>query len=322
MKKILICIVVIALGIGSRFYYDKTQRFSVATYLKTKEIKKLNRISNQELLWLNQKCFEHYQSYTYGNKEEILEANGKVYKDNKVYAFINDKGLFINNKLITKDSASFINYYNDSIYFRNDIDRDIYRYSIKDNKLTKELAGNYTQLKIVNGVLYFINFNDNCLYNYKTKSKKTQKISNLKIKKFTVVGNDYLVLTTNNYLKLTNGSKAKFSVSGINDYFYNGNLVTLTEDKIMQWKDTKSPKKMINEDFNHIIGINGNTLYLDELFPNSTDIISVDFNNYSYKKCQTINSMIIITSYVNNDDIKYLEYSLVDENNKKYYVIE
>ena len=67
--------------------------------------------------------------------------------------------------------------------------------------MTKELAGNYTQLKIVNGVLYFINFNDNCLYNYKTKSKKTQKISNLKIKKFLITHNqqvnpiDEIILT-------------------------------------------------------------------------------------------------------------------------------
>lgn len=320
-KVILICLIAIITGsvVGIATGSNKTN--TPEEYLQLNQIDELNKIGDQENLWLNQKCFNYYQSHAYGNNNEILESNGKVYKNKSIFVFSDNTGLHINDDVPIKNSVSFLNYYKKQIFYRDDKDRSIYSYDLKTRRIKQVLSGNYTQLKIINDKLYYIDYKNNKLYSYSLKDKECNKELDMKVQKYTVIGNKTLVLTKKRKLKLINGENVEFSIPGIDDYIYNGNLITLSKDGIYYWKDMNSPKKVDVDYFNRIIGINKNTLYLDNYDDKKLYILSVNIHDKNSINLKMFDKEIIIHSFVKNSDIKYLEYSKIDEENKMYYAI-
>ena len=297
------------------------KRISPNAYISTEQIEELNRISTQDTLWLNRKCFDHYQSSLYGNKNEILDSNGMVYKDNDIVVYSDDKGLHVNDEIVIDNCASFVNRYKDRIYYRDDTDRSIYYYDLKTKKIESVLSGNYTQLKIVDDKIYFIDFKNNKLYSYSLQTKECNKKLDLKIQKFTVIGDKYLVLTKKQKLKMIDGENTEFSIPGVNDYFYNGNLVTLSKNGIYNWKNMNSPNKIEIKKYNQIIGIVGDILYLDNYEKDSLKVLAVNLKTNNAVNRRILGKNYIIDSYIKYDDIEYLQYSKIDENQSKYYKI-
>lgn len=320
-KIILICLLAIIAGgvVGIATGSNKT--ITPEAYLQLNQIDELNKIGDQENLWLNQKCFNYYQSKVYGNNNEILESNGKVYKNKNVFAFSDDMGLHINDDLAIRNSVSFLNYYQIQIYYRDDIDRSIYSYDLKNKRIKKVLSGNYTQLKIINDKLYYVDYKNNKLYSYSLKDKNCNKELDIKVQKYILIGNKTLVLTKNKKLKLSDGENVEFSIPGIDDFIYNGNLITLSNDGIYYWKDMNIPNKIEIKKINHIIGINENALYLDSYDNKKLNILLINIHDEKCSVLRTFDKEIIVHSYLKNVDVEYLEYSKMDEDNKKYYTI-
>lgn len=320
-KVLLICVLAIISGGIIGTITGSNKKYIPDTYLKAEKIEDLNKISTQENLWLNRKCFNHYQSYVYGNKNEILDSNGMIYKDSDIIAYSDDKGLHVNDEIICGNSASYLNLYKNHIYYRNDMDRSIYCYDLKTKKIDSVLTGNYTQLKIVGNKMYYVDFKDDKLYSFSLNNKKCKKELDLKIKKYTVIGNKYIVLTKKRKLKFTDGEITDFSISGINDYFYNGNLTTLSDDGVYFWKSMGSPTKLELDKYNHILGINEDYLYLDNYDNASLKIFSINLKNNKVSSQGTFDKNVIINSYIKYNDIEYLQYSKIDDEQTKYYQI-
>lgn len=320
-KVLLICLIAIIAGGVVGVATRSNKIITPNEYLQLDQIDELSKIGDQENLWLNQRCFDYYQSNVYGNNNEILESNGKVYKNKNVFAFSDDTGLHINDDVVIQNSVSFLNYYKNQIYYRDDKDRSIYCYDLKTKRIKAVLSGNYTQLKIINDKLYYVDYKNNKLYSYSLKDKKCIKELDMKLQKYTVIGNKLLVLTTNKQLKLINGENVEFSIPGINNYVYNGNLITLSKDGIYSWKDMNSPNKIKVGNFNRIIGLDRNNLYLDNYRNKKLNILSINLQDKECSVLRTFNKEIIINSYLKITDIEYLEYSKINEDSNQYYVI-
>lgn len=143
----------------------------------------------------------------------------------------------------------------------------------------------------------------------------------VKVQKYTIIGNKTLVLTKNKKLKFIDGENVEFSISGIDDYIYNGNLITLSKDGIYYWEDMNTPNKIEVKKFNHIIGINENTLYIDNYDNKKLNILSINIHDKKCSVLKTFDKEIIVHSYLKNTNIEYLEYSKMDEDSKNYYTI-
>lgn len=244
-----------------------------------------------------------------------------MYKNKNIFAFSDDTGLHINDDLVIQNSASFLNCYKKQIYYRNDKDRFIYSYDLKTRRIKQVLSGNYTQLKIINDKLYYVDYKNNKLYSYSLKDKDCNKELDVKVQKYTIIGNKTLVLTKNKKLKFIDGENVEFSISGIDDYIYNGNLITLSKDGIYYWEDMNTPNKIEVKKFNHIIGINENTLYIDNYDNKKLNILSINIHDKKCSVLKTFDKEIIVHSYLKNTNIEYLEYSKMDEDSKNYYTI-
>lgn len=167
-------------------------------------------------------------------------------------------------------NASYLNQIGDAVIFRNDKDRHIY--SQQNGKNTLLFNGSAGEVFCVGDDVYFVNMDKKrniCLINRQQSDSSPQVIVQESVYNFAVCNDEIVFLTTDYKLKhqALKAQHAELLANNIEEFILNGNIIAKSSNEILQFTtDGELPKKLYASDAEdlHIIGVDGNTIYIQE----------------------------------------------------------
>ena len=167
--------------------------------LSSVDIDELFEISNDKSLLFDAKAYNKFESICLGNKNSNLLSYGNYCEKEDFICKSKDKTVLLNKGkeiAISKNPSSYINIIDGCIYYRDDITRLVYKYSISSGKNECVIDEPCGEVVVSAKGISYIDSKLNLNYMDFDTSKKI-KISNDEIKSFCVVGNLYYCLKNN-----------------------------------------------------------------------------------------------------------------------------
>ena len=253
-----VCYVAIAL-IGS--YNAKNDYYSISS----SDTKSLFEISNKDNLMFDHKAYQMFEDSCLGNSNSNLLSNGSFCEKNGVVCkSINNTVLIIDDTetIISDEPSSFINIIGEDVYFRNDVNRALYKYTISTGNIECIVSGNCGEVVVSVKGISFIDFSTLHLMYIPFDTMKIETVSELSIQSFAVVGTDYLCLTVEKNLGIVSGQTFEKIDSNVDRFFYQGTIAIQKGDAIYLLKDGNKIKNTIQNVYGILVNFNGENLFV------------------------------------------------------------
>lgn len=231
--------------------------------------------SKVEFKTLNyENTFTQWNSKSLGNDINLLLIGGKEYfgKDFNVRTDYTYDNTIVTQGNSTKKlaiSISYVNYWDGTLYYRNDTDHSIYTYDIKKGQSSKLLECNTGEVLIADGKLYYVDLkNNNQLICTDLNGKNGQVICDKSVLSFVVCGDALLFEDTSLtlYLKGNDSSVITKLCSSVERYFLNGEIIIESGNNIFSIApDSGKAVKLNNftDDECHLVGAKQGSAYID-----------------------------------------------------------
>jgi len=186
--------------------------------------------------------YEVYEARSMGNSNNTLIAGGYFATRNNYVLYPNedlsDTLIFSGDKQgsFCGELCTYINVFDDNIYFRKDSDRRIYRKSFFGEDMDIIVDKNVGQFLVADGLAYYIDFSDRsslCVRNLYTMDAQTTLYAN--VVSFAVFQSHIIVLTTTNELRLldTSTGSNKLLQENIEKFYFNGGIIVQNNQMIL-----------------------------------------------------------------------------------------
>ena len=292
---VLAIVVYFTISFVNNYYSKKDYENKKQEYLNllTMNTDDLFGISNVEGLIFNPEAYRMFENACLGNSNSNLLSNGSFSKkDGIICQSINNTVLIVNGieTIISEEPSSFINIIGDDVYFRNDVNRALYKYTISTGNTECIVSKNCGEVVVSSKGISFIDFTTSHLKYIPFNTMKIETVAEIPIQSFTVVGMDYLCLTVEKDLGILSGQTFNILDSNVDRFFYQGTIAIQKGDAIYVLKDGKVIEKTIQNVDGILVNYNG-----DKLFVKSNSSIDIyDLN---------IDSDSQILTYVAEEDV-------------------
>ena len=203
---------------------------------------------------------------TYAQRKNIVCES-----DDNTSIIINDE-----EKVISNDSSSYINIINNEVFFRNDSDRKIYCYSLKDSDVKCLVDANCGEMIVSKRGIYYIDYSTQLLNYYSFQTNTTEKVIDQKIKSFAVGGESLFVQTYNKNLELVNLDGSTIHIIGeVDRFFYDGTIYVQKGGVIYRISSLTSAERVFEEKKNaRLIYVEDDYVFL--LYNNKIQRVNID----------------------------------------------
>lgn len=177
--------------------------------------------------------FDLWNENDLGNDVNTLLSGGQVYVRNEleIVPGPNGNSLIVTNKNGTEAAieipASFLNVVNNILYFRNDLNRDIYSYHLTSGALNVIYAGNVGEVFISKDLIYFTDFDsESGIYSITLQGGNKECVIEHPVTSFAVCGDHIIYLDTNSDLfSMAFGDEAPKKLVGKIERFFIGKRI-------------------------------------------------------------------------------------------------
>lgn len=270
-----VCYAAIAL-IGR--YNAKNDYYSISF----SDTKSLFEISNKDSLMFDHKAYQMFEDSCLGNSNSNLLSNGSFCEKNGVVCkSINNTVLIIDDTetIISDEPSSYINIIGGDVYFRNDITRALYKYTISTGNIECIVSENCGEVVVSDKGISFIDFSTLHLMHIPFDTMKIETVSELLIQSFAVVGTDYLCLTVEKDLGIVSGQTFEKLDSNVDRFFYQGTIAIQKGDAIYLLKDGNKIKNTIQNVDGILVNYNDENLFVRS--NSAIDIYDLNTDNNS-----------------------------------------
>lgn len=236
--------------------------------ISPENIDALFRISDKNTLLLDEKAYNIFETNCLGNTSAALLSYGCYCKSGDLICVSEGKTVLKERDtetVISERPSSYINILDDYVYYRDDVTRGLYRYSISKREsecLVKAPCGEVVASK--KGVSYLDMATDRLMY-MDFEQNRSAPISADAITSFAVIGESYYCLKDNGDFGVVKKNGTFRSVSSDVDRFYfDGKIALQKGDKIYVLNDTKASGTRMLTVEGTLIGLQGDKLFVHE----------------------------------------------------------
>ena len=264
---VLAIVVYYAISFVNNYYSKKDYESKKQEYLNllTMNTDDLFGISNVEGLIFDPEAYRMFENACLGNSNSNLLSNGNFSeKDGIVCQSINNTVLIVNGieTIISEKPSSFINIIGDDVYFRNDVNRALYKYTISTGNTECIVSKNCGEVVVSTKGISFIDFTTLQLMYIPFNTMKIETVAEIPIQSFTVVGMDYLCLTVEKDLGIMSGQTFEKLDSNVDRFFYQGTIAIQKGDAIYVLKDGDEIENTIQNVDGILVNYNGDKLFV------------------------------------------------------------
>ena len=242
-KSVIIILIIILVAIVSSVVtfgvlrYQNAYNEKNAYYgMDTSNTNELYELSNSNNLIYDAKANRIFESNCLGNYNTNLLSYGCIYSDGEIKIVSTDNIVLEQNgqKIeISGTPGSYINRIGDSVYYRNDEDRKVYRYSIKSQETHCLIEKQCGEVIVSTKGIAFIDYESESLSYYSFEDKDIKCLSEEKLIEFATVGDKYFCLAKNGNLFLLNAAgKSSLLEKDVDKFYYVGNIVIQKKDNV------------------------------------------------------------------------------------------
>lgn len=200
------------------------------------EVDTLLAISDSEELLFDKEAYNIFENACLGNSNNNLLATGfYTKKGNTVCTSGSSSTALVDGKelKISDNPSSYLNIINNNVFYRNDTDRKIYRYSLEDGKTECAVSTNCGETIVSVKGIYYVDYSTKKLNYLAFDENEPKQLFDECISSFAVVGNAAFVLTDDNTFGLVkeNGSFTLISTE-VDCFFFNGSAYIQKGTKI------------------------------------------------------------------------------------------
>lgn len=193
-------------------------------------------ISDSDALIFDEKAYDIFENNCLGNTNSALLSYGCYCKKGDLVCISENKTVLKANEtetVISEQPSSYINIMGDYIYYRNDITRELCRYSISEKAsecLVKSQCGEIVVSK--KGISYLDMTTSKIKY-MDFKGNKSTYVSDDEISSFAVIGDVYFCLKSNGDFGIVKkGGKIKLISSNVDRFYFDGGITLQKGNKI------------------------------------------------------------------------------------------
>ena len=255
----IVAVVVIAL-ISSWVTYGIFERQQISNkkddyYNLSDNIDNLFEISNDKSLMFDKTSYDLFNDKCLGNNSSILLAYGNYCEKDGVICRSNNKTILtINDKDITISEApsSYINIIDNNIYYRDDITRTLWCYSISDNTSKCIIDSQCGEVVVSKKGISYLDLTDLTLRYIPLNTMEAVQITDDKVESFVVVGNSYYCLKANKDFGIVTQSGEFELLSGDVDRFFCDGKIAIQKGTNIYFIDAAGLQET---QFNNIEGV-------------------------------------------------------------------
>ena len=183
-------------------------------------------ISNHEDLLFDMEAYKKFETSCLGNTNSNLLASGIYAKKGNIVCTSGD-GTTVTidgqEKKISDHPSSYLNVINESVFYRDDTDRKIYRYFINDGTTECAVNANCGETIVSVKGVYYIDYSTKKLFFLAFSDKEPKLFFSKRISSFAVVGNSAFVLTEDNTFGFLRESGSFTPISTeVDRFFFDG----------------------------------------------------------------------------------------------------
>jgi len=210
--------------------------------IQSEDLEKMYQLYQSDVVLNYPMAVDNYEKYFLGNSNHNILQKGKYFINETQTIFVDNQTLVVksgnNQSTIFSKPVSFINVWNQAIYFVEDDSHFCYKY--ENGKAVRFLAEYQVgQILIDNGIMYFVNLNsESALHMIDLETQEQRKIFDFPTTAFAIVGNNIMISSRSGdfsiHNKITRQEIASlknvltFDIDGLL-YFHDGkNLVSST----------------------------------------------------------------------------------------------
>lgn len=238
---IIIAAVIGAILLSGIIYFLVDRNHSVAEreryyQLADNDTESLFEISNSMALASDKKAYEKFEKNCLGNENSILLSFGCYCEKGGFTCMSGDTTTLTKNKeknIISKFPASYINIVNAYVYFRDDMTKGIYRYSIAEKKAELIVAAPTGQMIVSKKGISYIDAASATLNHIQFDTMESSRIIDDQVKSFAVIGDSYYCLKENkDFGIITKDGYFDLIATNVDRFFCKHSIVVQKRDNI------------------------------------------------------------------------------------------
>lgn len=151
--------------------------------------------------------FDRWNQNDLGNDVNVLLSGGQIYSRGNTHVVLADEGtgyiiMSGENKYVTDYFMSYINVVGNTVYFRDDSNKNICAYNLEDQKASVLIEGNVGEVFVYNGKIYYTNLdNGSKIYCCNLDASDNKVCVDFATNDFAICGNTAIVLGNDQSLK-------------------------------------------------------------------------------------------------------------------------
>lgn len=279
--------------------------------LSIEDVDSLFEISNDSTLMYDKKSYNMFNDKCLGNDSSALLSFGCYCEKDGVICRSNDKTILTvdgKENIISDSPSSYINILNNVIYYRDDITRKLYSYSVADDK-TKCVVDSPCGEVVVS--LKGISYVDLATLALKYISFDTMETSQLiedKIESFAVIGNSYYCLKKDkSFGVVSHNGKFETVATDVDRFFCDGKIIIQKGSNVYLIDDTGVLDTRFNGIEGMIVGFLDDEIYIYE--NQSVNIYKVSTAEYDKTITEFERSEVLKAFYNTDNTYEIITYS-------------
>ena len=274
-KFVLILVIVIAAAAGlSYFTYTQYQAYQHNSFIEKyyqaspDETDTLFAISDSEELMFDKEAYMSFENACLGNTNNNQLAMGFYAKRVSIECHSGETTVAVVDKkelTISEHSSSYINIINNYVYYRNDSDRKIYRYSLDDNESECVVDANCGETVVTAKGIYYIDYATKKLYYLAFSGDELNQVYDNRIISFAVVGECCFVLNEDKTVGISKSNKDFTEIdSDVDAFFFDGNIYIQKGSKVYRLNSFTDSDCVIDNTEGFLIYENAGYLYISD----------------------------------------------------------
>ena len=307
LKRIVVAILILVVACGLSFgtfklfqnYQSKELR---ETFFRASpdEADVLFSISDSEDLIFDKEAYNIYEVACLGNSNRNLLATGfYAKKGNTVCASGSNTTALVDDKelKISDNPSSYINIINNNVFYRDDTDRKIYRYSLENGKTECFVNAACGETVVCVKGVYYVDYKDKKLNFLAFDESESKQLYDNRISSFAVVGNGIFILTDDNVFGfLKEGDSFIQITTEVERFFFDSSAYIQKGTKIYRIDSFTQSECMMEKTSGVLLFADRGCLYIAE-----NDSVTKVLDNGTTEKIYSLKENEIVKSLIETD---------------------
>lgn len=268
----------------------------------------LFEISDKTCLMFDSKAYRKFEDSCLGNKNSILISFGKYCEIGDIVAFSNTKTILKSDeieRIVSEQPASYLNIIDNYIYYRNDVTRELCRYSIDDEKTEIIIESQCGEIIVSKKGISYIDLNSQTLKYISFDTNEMIEIASFKVKSFAIIGDKYYCLKTNKELGvLTKSGDFNLISADVDRFYLDCNLAFQKGNNIYVYNGKSTIKSKIAVESGILIGLSENEIFVNE--NNKINFYNIETKNIDKEIFSIENTETLKAFYVTNNSYEII----------------